>query len=89
MNSLYNFGFVKFISRFYTPDRIGVWINKVIEMYNTNTFKSHASSLLAWAVILIILATAIDLTFFWIRPEQQIILTKYMSRLRDAFGRRS
>lgn len=89
MDNLYNFGFVKFISRFYTPDRIGKWINKIIEMYNTNSFKSQAGTLLTWAIIIIIIATAIDLTFFWMRAEQQIVLTKYVSRFRDALsGRR-
>lgn len=81
MENLYSFGFVKLVSKFYSPEKIGVWINKVIHMYETNTFRSQANTLLAWAIIIVIVATAIDLTFYWIKPEQQLILTKYISKL--------
>jgi len=79
MDNLQNLGLVKFVARFVNEDTLGKWLNKIMYMLNTNTFRQQAGKLLVWAIIIIVLATAIDMAFYWSRPEQKIILTRYIA----------
>lgn len=79
MENLQNVGLVKLVSRFVNPDSLGVWLNKILYMFNTNSFRQQAGKLFAWAIIIIILATAIDLMFYWTKPEQKTIMMRYIA----------
>lgn len=81
MENLQDMGLVKFVARFLGEDTLGKWISKIMYMLNTNTFRQQAGKLLVWAIIIIVLATAIDLAFYWTRPEQKIILTKRIANV--------
>lgn len=91
MDNLQNTGLVKFVSKFVSEDTLGVWLNKILHMLNTNSFRQQAGKLFAWAVIIIVLATAVDMVFYWTRPEQKVILTGYIASIQkriDARGQR-
>ena len=79
MDNLQNLGLVKFVARFVNEDTLGKWLSKIMYMLNTNTFRQQAGKLLVWAIIIIVLATAVDMAFYWSRPEQKIILTRYIA----------
>lgn len=81
MDNLQEIGLVKFVARFVSEDTLGKWIEKIMYMFNTNTFRQQAGKLLVWAIIIIVLATAIDMAFYWTRPEQKIKLTRYIANM--------
>ncbi len=69
-------GLVKYFGSLINPDFLGKRIEKVLELYNTNTFMQAAKRLIFWAVFIIIVATIIDLTFYWMRQDQKNTLKK-------------
>ncbi len=69
-------GLVKFFGSLVNPDFLGKKIDKVLELYNSNSFMSAAKRLFFWAIFIIILATVIDLTFYWLRQDQKNTLEK-------------
>lgn len=83
MDNLQNTGLVKFVSRFFSEDTIGRWITKIMNMLDTNSFRQQAGKLLAWAIIIIVLATVVDKVFYWTRPEQKIIMTRYITSIQS------
>lgn len=91
MDNLQNTGLVKFVSGFISEETLGKWLNKILYMLNTNSFRQQAGKLLVWAIIIIVLATIIDKAFYWTRPEQKIILTRYIANIQkriDARGKK-
>lgn len=88
MDNLHDLGLVKFVSRFINEETLGKWLNKIIYMLNTNSFRQQAGKLLVWAIIIIVLATVIDKIFYWTRPEQKIILTRYIAAVQKRIDQR-
>ena len=76
MENLQNSGLVKFVSRFFSEETLGKWLNKILYMLNTNSFRQQAGKLLAWAIIIIVIATIVDKAFYWTRPEQKLVLSR-------------
>lgn len=85
LESLQDMGFVKFVAKFFSPERVGKWINEIIYMINNNTMRAEAKRLLGWAVIIIISCTIIDWLFYFIKPEQRETFKKIVDRTRDFF----
>ncbi len=91
MENLQNIGLVKFVAKFLNEDTLGRWIGKIMHMLNTNTFSQQAGRLFVWAIIIIVLSTAVDMAFYWTRPEQKIILTRHIANVQkwiDARGKK-
>lgn len=91
MENLQNSGLVRFVGKFFNEQTLGKWLSKLLYMFNTNSFRQQAGKLLVWAVIIIILATAVDMLFYWTRPEQKILLTRYAANIQkrlDSRGRK-
>lgn len=76
LEKISEWGLVKYFGSLINPDFLGKRIDKIMELYNTNTFMSAAKRLLFWAVVIIVIATLIDLTFYWLRPDQKATLKK-------------
>ena len=76
LEKMAEWGIVKYFGSLINPDTLGRRLNKVLELYETNTFKQAAKRLFIWAIIIIIVATIIDLTFYWLRPEQKETIEK-------------
>lgn len=74
-------GIVKYFGSLINPDVLGKRISKIVEMYESNTFMKSAKRLFFWAIVIILIATAIDLTFYWMRPEQKERLLKTKDKL--------
>lgn len=83
LESLQNMGFVKFVAKFFSPERVGTWINDIIYMINNNTMKAEADRLLGWAVVIIVSCTIIDWLFYFIKPEQRENFGKIIDRIHD------
>jgi len=82
---------VRFIARFINEETLGKWIGRIMYMIDTNSFRQQAVKLFVWAIIIIVLATIVDLIFYWSRPEQKIILLRYIANIQkriDSRGRR-
>jgi len=91
LENLQNSGLVRFVGKFFNEQTLGKWLSKLLYMFNTNSFRQQAGKLLVWAVIIIILATAVDMLFYWTRPEQKILLTRYAANIQkrlDSRGRK-
>ncbi len=88
MDNLQNWGLVKFIGKFINEETLGKWLSKVLYMFNTNSFRQQSVKLLVWAIIIIILATAVDMLFYWTRPEQKILLTRYIANIQKRLDSR-
>lgn len=91
MENLQNSGLVRFIGRFINEENLGRWIGRIMYMIDTNSFRQQAVKLFVWAIIIIVLATIVDLIFYWSRPEQKIILMRYIANIQkriDSRGRR-
>ncbi|MBN2879854.1 MAG: hypothetical protein JXN65_09520 [Clostridia bacterium] len=91
MENLQNSGLVRFIARFINEETLGKWIGRIMYMIDTNSFRQQAVKLFVWAIIIIVLATIVDLIFYWSRPEQKIILMRYIANIQkriDSRGRR-
>ena len=56
---------------------------------NNNSFRDQAGKLLAWAIVIIIIATVIDQIFYWTRPEQKVILMRYITNIKERIEKRS
>jgi hypothetical protein len=80
LEKMAEWGIVKFIGSLISPENLGKRIEKVMELYNTNSFMSAAKRLFFWAIFIIVIATAIDLVFYWLRPEQKVRLMHYKER---------
>jgi hypothetical protein len=80
LEKMAEWGIVKYIGSLISPENLGKRIEKVMELYNTNSFMRAAKRLFFWAVLIIVLATIIDLTFYWLRPEQKVRLMHYKER---------
>ena len=89
MDNLQNAALVKFVSKFVNEQTLGKWLSKIMYMLNTNTFRQQAGKLFAWAIIIIVLATIIDKAFYWTRPEQKIIMTRYVANIQKMIEARS
>ena len=76
LDKMAEWGLVKFFGSLINPTTLGKRLDKVVEMYNSNSFMQTAKRLFFWAVLIIIIATIIDLTFYWLRPEQKERLEK-------------
>ena len=76
LDKMAEWGLVKFLGSLINPDTLGKRLDKVLEMYNSNSFMQTAKRMFFWAVLIIIVATLIDLTFYWLRPEQKERLEK-------------
>jgi len=91
LENLQNSGLVRFIGRFINEENLGRWIGRIMYMIDTNSFRQQAVKLFVWAIIIIVLATIVDLIFYWSRPEQKIILMRYIANIQkriDSRGRR-
>ena len=71
LEKMAEWGLVKYIGSLINPDNLNRRIAKWMTLYEQNSFMSAAKRLITWAVIIIIAATIIDLTFYWLRPEQK------------------
>ena len=83
MENLQNSWLVKFVSRFFSEETLGKWIEKIIYMLNNNSFRQQAGELFAWAIAIIIFATIVDKAFYWTRPEQKLILRNNFAGIRN------
>ena len=81
MENLQNLGLVKFVSKFVNEETLSKWLSKILYMFNTNSFRQQAGKLLVWGIIIIFIATVIDMLFYWSRPEQKILLTRYVANI--------
>ena len=91
MENLQNSGLVKFVGSLFNEQVFGKWLSKILYMFNNNTFRQQAGRLLVWAITIIILATAVDMIFYWTRPEQKILITRYAAIIQkrlDSRGRK-
>lgn len=76
LEKMAEWGIVKYFGSLINPDALGKRIDKIIEFYETNSFMAAAKRLFFWAIVIIVVATIIDLTFYWLRPEQKETLEK-------------
>ncbi len=70
---------VKYIGSLINPKVLGKQIDKIMNLYETNTLHQAAKRLFIWGIVIIIIGTMIDLAFYWMRPEQQYRIQKYIS----------
>ena len=80
LDKMAEWGIVKYIGSLINPESLGKRIEKIMELYNTNSFLRAAKRLFFWAVVIIVAATLIDLVFYWIRPEQKVRLMHYKEK---------
>ncbi len=76
LDKMAEWGIVKYFGSLINPDTLGKRLNKILELYQNNAFMRAAKRLFLWAVIIILVATIIDLTFYWLRPEQKETIEK-------------
>jgi len=89
VDNLQNAGLVRFVARFINQETLGKWLSKILYMLNNNSFRDQAGKLLAWAIVIIIIATVIDQIFYWTRPEQKVILMRYITNIKERIEKRS
>ncbi|MEX1377915.1 MAG: hypothetical protein AB1Z23_10670 [Eubacteriales bacterium] len=83
MDNLQNSGLVKLVARFFSEETLGKWVEKIIYMLNSNSFRQQAGKLFAWAIVIILFATIVDKAFYWTRPEQKLILKNNIEGVRS------
>lgn len=76
LEKMAEWGIVKYFGSLINPDTLGKRIDKILEFYQANSFMAAAKRLFFWAIMIIVIATIIDLTFYWLRPEQKETLIK-------------
>ena len=76
-------GLVKYFGSLINPDNLNRRIAKWMTLYEQNSFMKAAKRLIIWAVVIIIVATIIDLTFYWLRPEQKERLKIYKEKFTE------
>ena len=73
---------VKYLGSLINPDNLQRRIDKIIQLYETNTFGNAAKSLLIWCLVIILIGTVIDQIFYWARPEQRIRVLKLYATIK-------
>ena len=63
LDKMAEWGIVKYIGSLINPQNLGKRIDKIMELYSTNSFMRAAKRLFFWAVVIIVVATIIDLVF--------------------------
>ena len=80
LEKMADWGIVKYFGSLINSDNLSRRIAKWVALYDQNTFMRAAKRLIIWAVVIIIVATIIDLVFYWLRPEQKERLKIYKAK---------
>lgn len=82
LDKIANWDLSKFFASLINPKVLGNKIDRVMELYESNTLGDAANRLITWVVIIIVVSIIIDQIFYWVRPEQRYRLLKYISYIR-------
>lgn len=84
---LYDIGFIRWISGFFTEEKLGPifrWFNNQL---SGRTPAQIAGKLFWWAVVLVLLAGIIDQAVYWTRRDQQSKARRFIAHVRILWRR--